>query len=547
MATRGRNIAFLALFGAMIGVMVGGLALLHTQAYSNGFSGSDEPAHFLNAYLVSVYFQHWLGSNPMAVAADFYVHYPKITIGHWPPAYYALLGLVFTVIPATVKTAFIINLLVSALPSAGVAVALGSLAGWRAGVIGAVIYAFTPLAIEGQTYFMLDQALAACCIAAAMSWYGFVKRPGWPRAFVFSAFCMLAVLLKGNGWLVVFLPLYYMILTRSFRLLALPYLYGAALVAAIVVVPWYWVTAGISADGFNYKAGLAYATTALFSNLSSLVSNLGMASLPLVGIAVFLEYRGRRLAPMRWEVISVCLSLVLATLTLQSLIPVDIVDRYLAPALPAVLVLAMIGIIDFRGKFSKKTSSLVGGIVAVALACSLASPGVLHLIDRQPKPDYRMDMAAEAQKVYSMPGISLIDGTPNAEGAYIAEMAIRDPLLNSYSIRASKLLAESNFMGSNYILKFQDSRNVARELDRMGIRTVVITRMRGQLAFPHSMQLVKALDAPGSRFHKVATFTHKNIDGTTEVYMSSSEVVPNFSAAKREGAPAKAAAMIDKM
>ena len=46
----------------------------------------------------------------------------------------------------------------------------------------------------------------------------------------------------------------------------------------------------------------------------------------------------------RWRVVSGCLSLVFATLTLQSLVPADLVDRYLAPALPAVVVIAFIGI-----------------------------------------------------------------------------------------------------------------------------------------------------------------------------------------------------------
>jgi hypothetical protein len=37
----------------------------------------------------------------MAYATEFYLHYPKISIGHWPPGYYAALAPLFMVLPPT--------------------------------------------------------------------------------------------------------------------------------------------------------------------------------------------------------------------------------------------------------------------------------------------------------------------------------------------------------------------------------------------------------------------------------------------------------------
>ena len=544
MSSQGRSLVLLGSGGLIIGLLAGILALLRTHAYSSGFSGADEPAHFLNAYVVSMYLQSWFSSNPMAFAADFYAHYPKISIGHWPPAYYALLGPVFLVIPPTIEAAFLINLIVSALPAAGVAMTLGYLSGRYAAFIGAGVYALAPLVMEGQSFFMLDQALAASCVAATIAWVHFVAAPGWKRALFFSFLCAFAVLLKGNGWLMVFVPVYYMILTKNYRLLAKPYLYGAALAAAVLVVPWYWATAGISADGFNYKAGWDYATMALAANLGFVRFNVGVVSFFLALTAIIVEYRARHTTPARWGIVSACLSLIMATLTLQSLIPVDIVDRYMAPALPAIVVLAFLGLQQCYDFLARQNYAAMGALVTVLLVASMVAPGVSHMLERHPKPDYRMAEVAKVQQNYSSPGIWLIDGSSNAEGAFIAEMALRDRSLSSYTVRASKLLADSNFMGSKYQLKFAGGQGVLREIEHLGIRNIVIAQSSGRFAFPHSEQLVAALNLPASSFKKIASFDHVNSLGKTDVYESTASLVPNFAAVRKQGLPAKASAMI---
>ncbi len=150
-------------------IAVGVLVLALAGMPAAGLSGADEPAHLLNGYFVSLYLKNQFGANPLAFATDFYLHYPKISIGHWPPAYYGFLGVLFLVVPATIENAFLINLLVSALPAAGVAFALARVTDTRTALLGALVYALTPLVLGSYSFFMLDQALAACTTAAASS------------------------------------------------------------------------------------------------------------------------------------------------------------------------------------------------------------------------------------------------------------------------------------------------------------------------------------------------------------------------------------------
>lgn len=541
---RSYNVLHLGLAGGAIGILVGIFALVRTHAYTSGFSGSDEPAHFLNAYLISTYIQHWFGTNPLKFATDFYIHYPKITIGHWPPAYYGLVGLLYLIIPATTQSAFLINLFIAALPSAGIAIALGKLVDKRTAIIGAAVYSFTPLVWEGQTFFMLDQALAACCIAATFAWLRFTTRPGWTNALVFSLLCTFAVLLKGNGWLLALMPLYYVLLTSRYDLLLNKYLYGAASIAVLIVVPWYLATAGISADGFNYKAGWSYAWLALTSNFSAFGANLSMLCFMLVLIALGVEFRARNVNAIRWSYISACLSLILATLTLQSVVPVDIVDRYIAPALPPFLVLTMIGLIHFNEFVKMKVGRTMAYIISAIFLSVMLAPGLMHIVKRHPKPDYRMSEVADFEKQLAS-GIWLIDGSPNIEGAFIAEMAIRDQSLSNYVVRASKLLAVSNFMGSNYRLRFSNEDEVLHEIARLGIKSIVIAGNKDQPAFAHSELLLRALEKPNSNYAKKASFEFRVVRGRVDVYEAITKVLPNFEAVRKDGLPSKASKIVD--
>jgi hypothetical protein len=527
-------------------VAIGAVAMIRAQAYTAGFSGADEPSHFLNGYFISSYLKDHFGSNPLAFATDFYVHYPKISIGHWPPAYYGLLGVNFLLAPPTYTSAFLWNLLIAALPAIGVAAALGNLHGRAAALAGAVLYALTPLVLEGQAMFMVDQPLAACLIAATGLWIAYANKPSWWGALGFALVSALAVLVKGNGWVALFIPIYQVALTGNWRRLASVKLFVAAALGALLVVPWYLVTASIAADGFNYQAGLPYAAKALRANVVFFADNISWVGVALALYAAVAEFRARAASPVRWSIVSGVLSLVLATLTLQSLVPVDIVDRYMAPALPAMVVLAVLGALRLLARIAGPRGAswrLLGGAAAGAV---MAWAGVVHLIERIPKADVGAMAIAQQLAPSRQASVTVVDGTSADEGTFIAAMAVNDPQLQSYVVRASKLLADSNFMGSTYTLKFRDPGAVVPELRRLGVQHVVLIRSSMQPAFPHSEQLRTALARPDSGYRLSERQPHKNRTGITEVYESVQPVTPNVTAVRNMGVPAKASALVQR-
>jgi hypothetical protein len=533
------SLSFLVL--AYLGAaFLGAMAMVLARAYQAGFSGADEPSHYLNGYFIADYMRHHLGGNPIGAATDFYIHYPKISIGHWPPMYYAFLGILFLFLPATLPVAFAINVIVASLPVIGVAAALYMLCNRRMAIAGVVIYALAPLVLEGQVMFMVDQPLAACLVAATAVWIAYSLNETWGKALGFALLAALAVLVKGNGWLVVFIPLFHIALTANWKQLLSLKLYLAGALAAALVVPWYMLTAKIAADGFNYHAGIDYALKALAANLLTLVQNLTPVGSVLAVFAVVAEYGDRQRSAARWTIVSGLLSLVLATLTLQSLVPVDIVDRYMAPALPAMVVLAVLGADRLLARLRLAAAPRTPAVLAVLLLVAMVSPGIVHLLQRQPKADTGVAAISQRLAAQGQPSVTVIDGSTGSEGAFIADMAVRDTGLKSYVVRASKLMADSDFMGNSYALKFREPGQVLAELRRLGVQHVVLVRQQGVSAYPHSEQLRSALSRSDSGFRLAEQISHRYRPGVTEVYDTVGNAVPDFAAVRSLGIPSKA-------
>lgn len=214
---------------------------------------------------------------------------------------------------------------------------------------------------------------------------------------------------------------------------------------------------------------------------------------------------------------------------LQSIVPVDITDRYMAPALLPLVVLAVAGLYDLRLRM-------------LTAAAVLAVPGIVHLASRQPKINYRLDEVVRHAVGEPAGQAWVIDGSSGAEGSFIVEMAFRDPSLTGYAVRASKIRSGSDFMGRGYEQRMRDPAAVLAELGRLGIGGVALVRVDGRAAYPHGELLRRAITSPGSGFTRVAALRHGNRPGATEVYRATTPAAPT-AALDAQGLPDKAGAL----
>lgn len=513
----------------------------YMKVFSNGFSGADESSHFINSYFIWDYLRLSNLTNPMDFAQQFYISYPKLSLGHWPPFYYLLVGILFFLFPATSITVVWINLLITAIVAAFIGHILKSIVGISWGLIGALIYLVTPITLEAMQFFMLDQPLTFIVLIAVFIWSRFTKRPSLSSSIYYGILAAIGIMTKGNGWLLGLFPLFHIIFTQKWSLLTNIRTYAGALLCFLIVFPWYIATAKISADGFNYSFGLDYAITALLSNLSILNQNIGIFGSLLVILAVF-HYLNPKYKDdsERHGVALISISVILSVLTLQSVVPVDITNRYMMPALPFVIILAIFGVELLSDRVVVLWTGIKGfSNTKILLAALLFLPGLTDLFSSAPQMDLRMHEVAQKIIKKDSPQIIVIDGSPSGEGAFIAEALVTSEAKNLLTIRSSKILSDSNFMGTHYKLRINTLTDVANILQNINAQYIVLERSENGNFFPHNVIMEQYLNSPNSPYYKAFTFEHLYQHGWTYVYASKETLKPNFELAKQLNLPTK--------
>ena len=504
--------------------------LLHLHAFDSGLTGSDEASHFLNSYLIWSYLTQALGHNPLTYATDFYVHYPKISIGHWPPLYYVFLSVFFFVLPHTPWPFLLVNLVVGVLPVWLIARVVRQTAGWPWALLAGCAFVLMPMSINNTTRLMLDQVLGGLCLLAALLWSRYTTQPSLQRGLAFAAVTAAAILVKGNGWVLALFPFIHIALTKRWSVLTNWRSYAAAAAVLAVVGAWTLVTYKISSDGFNYAWGWAYFSKSMPLFLQALYVNLG----PVGTLAALVGTVGSVLAtqnPVLREAGRTALALVLATVLFHALVPVDIDPRYMSSAMPSLTILMALGAWMLAQRLSR-TLARQWWLPSIVLVL-FAVPGALFLRDRMPRYDLRMDQVATV--IAAQPGsVVVVDGHSGTEGSLAVEVALRDPARQDYVVRSSQLLTDSDFMGKSYALRVASPQAVLDMLDAIGSNIVVVAQgTEITPRFPHSDLLLAAMRLPTSQFKLVHTYPHLRAEGQTDVYLRSLPIRSQPEAVKR--------------
>ena len=522
-------------FLVALAVLAAAMVFLH--ALDSGLTGSDEGSHFLNGYLIWSYLTEALGQNPLTYATDFYIHYPKISIGHWPPLYYVFLSIFFFFVPHAPFPFMIINLVVGALPVLLVARVVRRLVGWPWAMLAGIIYVLIPVTLNNTMRLMLDQALAGLCLLGALAWSAYATRPSLRRGMAYAAVAAASILVKGNGWVLAVFPIFHIALTGQWRLLINWRTYAAGAAAILVVGGWTVVTYKISSAGFKYAWGLDYFLMAVPTFLSAIYKNIGQfgAIAALVGIVGSVASKE---PPELREAGRTCLAMVLATILFHSVVPVDLDPRYMSSAIPPLVIFMVLGVWMITRRLQGVAARQW---VVLPLALTLfAIPGALFLRDRPARYDMRMDLVAA--QITAHPGgmVVVIDGHGGTEGAFVAEVALRDRARQIYVVRSSQLLAQSDFMGKRYALRVNTPEAVLGLLDDISCSAVVVAEGPGIVPhFPHSDLLLSALRHPSSPFRLAQTYEHYRENGRTYLYFRVNPMAPRRDAVKRVSFPEK--------
>ncbi len=469
-------------------------------AYRSEFSSyPDEPAHYVTSLMVREYLKAPDLLHPMAFAENYYAHYPKVAFGHWPPVFYIVQSvwmLLFSASRASVRLeiAFTTALLAFSLYSQ-----IKHYFSLTAARLGAVLLICLPLVQSCTDQEMSETLLTLFCFWSAVYLARYLVSARWKDSLWFGVFISLAVLTKGNGWLLCLLPPVALLLTRKLPLLLRPTFWISAAVVAVLCLPWQLMTMELASQGWEGSAPtVQYTLSALgqFTIIIMQITGPALSVLIVIGIiAQILMPLLRRESVMPFPAVMV--ALIFATWLFHSLVPAGVEDRKMVIAAPALVFFLIAGgfwladRLPLPLKWRRATVTIAAGVVFAA--------GTFAIPKDQPYGYTEAALFLTSRPEFQ--GSTILSSSNSVgEGLLVSEIAMREPRPRDTIIRATKALAQMNWNGSVYHSLVRTPRDVLATLDRDRVNLVVVDTWPLDNELPHNKLLLETIRLKPARF-----------------------------------------------
>jgi hypothetical protein len=461
----------LAYFAVAIGVVLQG------QYLSGIFSAElahfpDEPAHTMTAVFFRDYFAAGFPS-PMAFARTYYLHYPKIAIGIWPPVFYVLAG-VWLLIFGTSHASFLAFMAtIGAALSTTLSLFVRRVAGaWLGLCSGILLLCLRPLRF-GTTTMLVDTTVTLMCLLATLALIRYFRTERLKDALVFGLLTAIAMLTKGNAIALLLLVPLMCVVTRRYRLLLKKDLYLAGAVVVLLGLPWQLLSFRLLKDASIIQSAGSYN---LLRNtggyLTILYEQLGPVT--IVGAAMFLVAMIFRTEIFRTEdkfemEIAGAGCLALTIYLFHAVAPMPGPDgRYMMAALPPLIFLFFTAVSLAARALGPRRSWI--GYAAAALLL-LAMPSDAWTLSRHD----RLGMADAARILHDPANrVILVSAESTAEGAFVVGLALLDHRPQQFVIRATKLMSDNAWSETQYHPLLKTPADVNAVFDRVPVDAVVL-------------------------------------------------------------------------
>jgi hypothetical protein len=472
------------------------VAQVGVNAYNTGPGGyTDETAHYMSGLMLRDYIAAGAPVSPMRYARDYYVHHPTLGIGYWPPFFYIL--------EAGWMLLFGISRTSSLLFMAAICAVLqyvmfrfarrelGSPTAW----VLAAAFPFIPIVQWTNSMVMTDMLIALFCLAATLSFGRFLEIPSWRQGVLFGVLTGLALLTKLMAVLLTLVPPIAILLSRRFKIALKPSLWLAAAAAVLVQVPWLLLV--------HKFLHLGLLDIPLEHHFLSAWKEFPVIARWAVGPATLLMAIGggaitafaKRVIPV-WAAIS---AQPLALTIVLMLSPVRLEARYIVPALPCVLLLSAFAVrrlVDSAWGLPDRSARAAALITAVlAISATMTRPIAYRDMNDG------IDMGARYLVQQTPPDVVLLVSSANQnEGRMVAELAAQEPERpGRVTLRASKMLADTDWNSSYYRLRLSTVPGVLGQLKKLGVDYVFLDlpkRDGSPLAQHHDLLLTAVQSSP---------------------------------------------------
>jgi hypothetical protein len=448
-------------------------------AYQSGFGAyPDEPSHFVTGLMVYKYLTGAIGSSPMAFAERFYAHYPAIGFGHWPPLFYAMQALWEVPFGLSRTSALVLMALLAAVCGTLVFYSLRMRCGSIYGAVFGFLFVVLPIVQLHTAAVMAELPLTVFSFATVLAFVKLLENPTRGRALACGLCLAAAILVKGDAWALLAIPLFTPFLTQQPLLFAKKWGWVTVAPVAGLCIPYMLLTIGLATDGFErLSPSWAFIRRALYQYAGDHVRIVGwpLMILALIG-AIFTLLRplfARRAGDAVWILNSIVIA---AVYLFHVLVPTSLEPRKIFMSIPSLLLFSAAGLkylSDLAG--SRSWIYKYGYPVAAGLLVSLLSL-------KQPWSQAHRNMGAAAQAVLDSQTLDrsavLVASTgfnETEELSFVAELAAREKANFHHAvIRAGKLLADSSWMGTDYKLRYTDPEEVHALLGAIPVSSAVL-------------------------------------------------------------------------
>lgn len=491
-----RRIAPALLLLAFFFALAAGLQRL-SGAYGAELDGyPDEPAHFVNGVVVKDYLTSFSPPSPIRFAEEFYMHRPKVALGHWPPVLYMIEALWFLLFGVSRTAALALMALISASLAASVACVIARKHGVWIGAAGGLLLLCLSVTQTQTSQVMADTLVALFGFWAAVTFSTFLSTGTRRSIVLFAIFALLTIFTKNSGLFVAFIPPVSMLLTNRLDLLRNRRLWLGALIAAPPSILWVVWTYRFAVLVYAPTFGFFLAAWAWYAYF--LYMALRPALLVLLAAGIW-----RALVPPRKREDPLPLTLLASAICVvgfEAVAPTASIEtRFLPPAIACLMPLLIAGAMWLAGAIHLRAIPLQGRALAILLAAAILSPHATFAIPRKQHRGFSEVADYIAARPDLRRGATLVTSSTDGEGLLISECVMRYPAGEGYILRGSKVLSHSDWMGRDYQSRFQSQSEVFDYLNRIGVDFLVIDRSASSPAPLHQQLLLSMVQAhPGA-------------------------------------------------
>jgi len=498
-----------------------------TNAYGGDLGITDDAgAHYVSGVMIGQYllsllnFEFW---NPIRFAENYYVRYPKLGIGQWPPGFYVLEG-VWTLLfgPSRESVMLMMALIAIAVLFLGYWTA-SRLLGRRMAPVALGLLLLSAPVWWFSSRVNLDSLVVVASLAAAFAFARYAETPRRRTSAVWSAAAAAAILIKGNALALAFLPPFYVLIARRFRLLRRADFWAPCVLVAVFCAPWYaftwdvWTRVNVGQDG---------SLVGLYAGLLRALPH-SWALVPITAVAGMIMACGKEASSPARRFPNVLAALVAAWMFFHMLTPIGASFRKHILTVAVLLAFSVL-FLDRAAAWiarAKVPRTISAGVLILAMAWAVC-PGKFHWA---PKPEVMKVVAGKIIQDAALRDAAILVSSPGAgEGSFIAEMAAREPAPRRYLLRASQLLARGDWYDHDYRLLDRTPEAILDELDAIPVAAVVVDHRPAVRIAPHHELLVQTLQQHPERWELVGVFPADASDAaiTASLYRRRGEIRP---------------------